>query len=480
MTYSPMLVSMRTFIHHNVTYVAKPDPRRGAELGTQSTLELEPQRCPTAERLYDALRHNHTISLGQSTIKALREAREAYLEETRRRNVYGYCTGLGALWKSRGDCGPKWEQRIIEEHARGRGEPVPALVARAFMLSRIIQASQAHAPLRPETLERLVQAYNEGITPQIPRHGSLGASGDLVPTAHLVQCIYQGRGWATEQGQGPPLPCSEALERAGMEPHYPLEPGEALALLNNTSWSTGLLLASSLLIREFLKGVEEAFRRITRVAGCVAEEMDRENLGLKKSLDPQAVEAFSHAPCTSTERLQDPYSIRCTPHVLSPLYALLRQAEELVERELCSPGENPIVHKDRVMHGCHFYAGGLAVYADALSIAVAHAVNLLERQASLLLDKETTGLPEFLAPQGSPVGEMITHYTMAALAARSRQLAAPASVHSLPTSGGQEDIVPQAGEALLKLYDQAILLGDALGLLERLIKAAEELSRGNG
>ncbi len=447
-------------------------------MSTQYTLELEPQRCPTAAMLYEALKHNHPLRLGQSTLKALREAREAYLEETRRRNVYGYCTGLGALWKSKGDCGPEWEERIIAEHARGQGEPAPSLVVRAFMLSRIIQASQAHAPLRPETLERLVHAYNKGITPQIPRHGSLGASGDLVPSAHLVQCVYHGRGWATEQGQGPPLPCSEALERAGMEPHYPLEPGEALALLNNTSWSAGLLLSSMMLIREFLTGVEDSFRRIARVTGCVSEEMERVNLGLKKSLHPRVVEAFSQTPCTSTERLQDPYSIRCAPHVLSPLYALLGHAEELVERELCSPGENPIVYNGRVMHGCHFYAGGLAVYADALSIAVAHAVNLLERQASLLLDNEATGLPAFLAPQGSPVGEMITHYTMAALAARSRQLAAPASVHSLPTSGGQEDIVPQAGEALLKLYDQAIILGDALGLLERLIKAAEDLSRG--
>lgn len=440
----------------------------------KQTLTTGPEECPPISQVAKALEENWSLKLTPVTLRRLEENRAHYEAETARRPVYGYCTGLGGLWQARGDCSHEWEENIIQEHARGTGESAPALLARSFMLSRIIQASRARAPLRPETLQRLVDAYNAGITPLIPQRGSLGASGDLVQSAHLAQCIYMGRGWAIAGTGTPPLPCSEALERAGMEPRYSLEPGEALALINNTAWTTGVALASLTRLWRIVDRLLRNHRLLSRITGCVGEEFSQEYLEEKKNIPHPLAREFSQTPCTTTSRLQDPYSIRCAPHTLAPLYTLVKALEETVSRELCSPGENPLIIGGKVYHGCHFHAGSVGVYCDALSIALVAALNMVERQASQLLDPNTTGLPAFLAGPESPVGEMITHYTLAAIVARARLLAAPASIHSIPTSGGQEDVVPQAAEAALKLWELTQLAEDALGLQERILKVAAE------
>ncbi len=405
-------------------------------------------------------------------LERLDEAREAYLEEARRRRVYGYCTGLGAL-HSRSGCGPGYERRVLEEHAVGAGPHAHPYIVRAFMATRILQLTAGQAPVRSSAALRILEALNHRITPLVPLYGSVGASGDLAPSAHAFLCIYYGVGEALYGGER--VTCAEALEASGLGV-LELEPGEALALINNTAWSTGAAALGVEAARRALSLWLDAARASLEAAGCNPEHYDPGVLSTRRHRGvAEAAERLRGCP-RPTGRLQDPYSLRCTPMIGGAALELIEYARGVVEREACAPTENPTVAHGRVWHWCGFHAIYPGLAADAAALSVSHLVGASERRIAQLLRGEVTGLPDFLAGEGSPVGAMITQYTAASMAAEARRESCPATVHSIPTSGLQEDYVSMAPMAAYKLVRLAGLLAMTAAIEESLARAAASWS----
>jgi len=407
------------------------------------------------------------VDLALTVAERLDDARARYTREASRRRVYGYCTGLGEMYEHEGHCGPEWEHRILAEHAVQTGTPAPPLAVRAFLAVRLLQLSRGTAPVRSIVARRIAEALNHGITPVIPLYGSVGASGDLAPSAHAFLCLYYGEGAAIHGGTR--MSCSEALERAGLQP-LPLEPGEALALINNTAWSTGLAILAIWLVEYGFRESLSAARVSLETARCNPEHYSPIIAKLRPSRGLQRVlEALEGVQCPGG-RLQDPYSLRCIPLIYGAVRDALDHARLLVEAEACSSTENPAVCGEGVLHWCGFHSVQVGLAADYARIAVSHLANTIERRIAQLMRSEITGLPPFLASPDSSVGAMMAHYTAASLAGLLRQYASPASVHSLPTSGLQEDVVPQSPNS-------AILLGRAAVMLLRLVALERAVAR---
>ncbi len=414
-------------------------------------VNVRPEWCPRLEDIVEASRGARVI-ISEEALDRLDTARRAYLEAVERgERVYGYCTGLGARY-SEGvrDCSSGHERRVLEEHAMGVGEPAPPVLVRAFLFVRLVQLSRGRAPVRGVVAERLAALLNEGVTPRIPLYGSVGASGDLAPSAHAFLCAYYGVGEALVGGRW--VPCREALEEAGLEV-LPLEPGEALALINNTAWSTALAALGIYGLEAVVDAVVDNTASVLGVCGCNPEHYDPRVLEAKAH--PGIVEVSNRLEGLSCrgDRLQDPYSLRCTPMILGVARDALRFARSLVEAEACSSPENPVVVDGRVYHWCGFHSVAAGVAGDVARMAAAHVANLVERRIATMLRGDVTGLPEFLAGPEDTVGAMIAQYTAAALAASTRRLSAPASVHSIPTSGLQEDVVPMSPDSGYTLLD---------------------------
>jgi len=416
----------------------------------------------------------HSLDLSDVDFHVLDEARSIYLREASGRRVYGYCTGLGDL-QGRGGCPD--ELTVLREHAAGVGPAAHPVIVRGFLYVRLLQLAAGGAPVRGLVAERLADALYSDVVPVVPLYGSVGASGDLAPSAHAFLCLYYGEGEAFYRGER--MPCSEALARAGLG-RLGLERGEALALMNNTAWSTALaslgVAAGERAIRFWLTHAAPASMK---EAGCVAEHYEPRLLARRHPGAARVAEALARAECRAVERLQDPYSLRCAPMVVGAALDVLGWARGVLEREACSPTENPTVHCGRVVHWCGFHAIYPAVAADAAAVALAHVAGLVDRRVAQLLRGEITGLPDYLAVEGSSVGAMLAQYTTAALAARSRWLASPASPHSIPTSGLQEDYVSMAPLAGLRLLELAghVAVGAAIELA---VAEAASLARAGG
>ncbi len=412
------------------------------------------------------------VVVGDSLVKMLNSAREALESEASKRRVYGYCSGLGALMDLRGVCDPEWEHRVLIEHAVGIGPWAPAEISRLFLFIRLLQMSQGLDPIRGLLALRISEVLNSGITPLIPTRGSTGASGDLIPSAHAFLCILRGSGYALYKGSM--VDCSEALRSEGLNV-IELKPGEALVLINNTAWSTAILAYSIIKLEDMiLKSL-----RVTKIAlelcRCVEEHYSSIVSKIKKypglSL---ALKMLDGLQCLNSGRLQDPYSLRCTPFIYGALLDIIEVSKDIIMREACSTSTNPVVLDGIVVHSCAFHAVNLAIIADLLAIGVAHVANIIERRVTQLFRKDITGLPDFLA-KDTPVGSMIEGYVATSLVARLRALATPHSIHSLPVSGLQEDVIPHAGEATLRLIEVIELLGELIGIEERVVAKAYSL-----
>ncbi|MEB3862309.1 MAG: aromatic amino acid ammonia-lyase [Desulfurococcales archaeon] len=426
---------------------------------------VSPSRCPSLEDLHLASQGARVV-VEHSVYSLLDEARAVYLREAERRSVYGYCTGLGDLYSAKARCGPGFEERVLREHAAGAGPYAPEWMARAFLYARLSQLARGRAPVRGVVAGRIAEALNHGVVPAIPLYGSVGASGDLAPSAHAFLCTHLGIGYALSGGGLEP--CRDALARAGLEP-LALEPGEALALINNTAWSTALaglgVYYSLHLLGESLEAAGESLG----VTGCNPEHFSSGLLEARPLLDRDTM-----VEGCSGDRLQDPYSIRCIPQVYSAVKAALAHARGMVEAELCSSTENPLVAGGRVIHSCSFHSIAAGLAADYAGLALASLANMVERRIAQLMRSSITGLPEYLAGEDSSVGAMIIQYTAASLAARVRRLAQPSTVHNIPTSGLQEDIVPMSPDSGLKLLS----IVDALAWLVAAERLVTNIARG--
>jgi histidine ammonia-lyase len=380
------------------------------------------------------------------------------------RPVYGVTTGFGALANT--NIAParraELQHALIRSHAAGVGAPMPREVVRAMMLLRVRSLALGHSGVRPLVAQALVDLLNHDVTPWVPEHGSLGASGDLAPLAHCA-LVLLGEGWVVGK-DGARVPGGEALHTAGLAP-IELAAKEGLALINGTDGMLGMLLLAIADTRHLFTMAD--------VTGALAVEAmlgsDRPFLPELHTIRPHPGQAVSAANMYRllqrsaimdshrddlTHAVQDAYSMRCAPQVAGAARDTLDFATLVAGRELVSVVDNPVVLTDgRVLSTGNFHGAPLGFAADFLAIAAAEVGSISERRVDRLLDVcRSRGLPPFLAPDpGVNSGLMIAQYTAAGIVAENRRLASPASVDSVPTSGMQEDHVSMGWAATRKL-----------------------------
>ncbi len=378
--------------------------------------------------------------------------------------VYGISTGFGALADRH--IGPEQrvqlQHRVVRSHAAGLGDPVDAEVVRAMMFLRLKTLASGRTGARPLIAATLAAILNAGITPLVPRHGSLGCSGDLAPLAHCALVLI-GEGEAAGP-DGRVGPAREILAAAGIEP-VRLAAKEGLALINGTDGMLGMLILSL-----------ADLARLCTVADITAAMSTEALLGTDQVLLPslhlplrphpgQAASAdnmlrlLAGSQIVASHRLddtrvQDAYSLRCAPQVAGAVRDTLAHASQVADRELAAAIDNPVVLDDgTVSSNGNFHGAPLAYVLDFLAIAAADLGSMSERRTDRMLDPARSGgLPAFLAADpGVDSGLMIAHYTQAAMVSENKRLAVPASADSIPTSAMQEDHVSMGWSAATKL-----------------------------
>jgi histidine ammonia-lyase len=387
--------------------------------------------------------------------------------------AYGINTGFGLLAQTRipDDQLAELQKNLVLSHSAGIGKDLDPAIVRLIMCLKVISLSRGFSGVRPVVVRTLLLCINQQVTPCIPEKGSVGASGDLAPLAHMALCLI-GQGHAYYGGQR--LPAAEALAEAGIEP-LELGPKEGLALLNGTQASTslalvGLFSAENLyaaatvcgaLSVDALKGSVAPFdARIHEVRGQPGQIMAAR---LYRNLLQGSEILESHVNC---DRVQDPYSLRCQPQIMGACLDLINNASETLLREANAATDNPLIFENGdVISGGNFHAEPVAMAADTLAIAIAEMGSLSERRIAILVDPKMSGLPAFLVENsGINSGFMIAQVTAAALASENKTFAHPASVDSLPTSANQEDHVSMATFAARRLIDMSENTGGVLAV----------------
>jgi histidine ammonia-lyase len=374
--------------------------------------------------------------------------------------VYGVNTGFGALAEVRISAAQvvQLQQNLVRSHSSGVGAPLQRDAVRGMMLLRAAVLATGRSGARAICCERLCELLAAGVHPVIPARGSVGASGDLAPLAHLALGMM-GEGEAEYRGEV--LPAAEALRRAELAP-LQLEAKEGLTLLNGTQHMTavgGLAVVDA-----------DATCRVADIAGAMSLEALK---GTVRAFDPRIVAARPHPGQIAVGQLlrellagseiaeshkdcgkvQDPYSLRCMPQVHGATRDVLAFARTVLEREASSSTDNPLVVDDELISGGNFHGQPVALALDAAAIAIAELANISERRVEQLVNPHlSSGLPPFLAPDsGLNSGFMIAQVAAAALVSENKVLAHPASVDSIPSSAGREDHVSMGATAALKL-----------------------------
>src|SRR5215210_2071938 len=396
-------------------------------------------------------RQGARVAMGEEARERVRASRrrvERMIDDVR--PVYGVTTGFGALANTRIAEEERLElqRSLLLSHAAGMGPFVEPEVVRAMMAIRAKTLSAGYSGVRPELVDALIAFLNADLTPAVPEHGSLGASGDLAPLAHVGLCLV-GEGRLLEGGE--PVPAREAMERAGIRP-FQLATKEGLALINGTDGMLAMLILSLEDLKVLLKTADvTAAMSVEALLGT--DRVFREELHTLRAHPGQLASAgniarlLSGSPIVASHRdsphlIQDAYSLRCSPQVFGAARDTWDHASVVAGRELASVTDNPVVLSDgRVESVGNFHGEPLALVLDFLAIAASEVGAITERRIDRMLDpRRSEGLPAFLSPRpGVNSGFMIPHYTAAALAEENRRLANPASTGSLPTSATQED-----------------------------------------
>jgi histidine ammonia-lyase len=394
-------------------------------------------------------------------MRAAREVVEAAAREPAR--TYGVNTGFGRLVSKTipPELADELQVRLLRSHACGVGQPYPDEIVRAALLLRANALATGCSGTRVEVAELLVECLNRGLLPRVPSRGSVGASGDLAPLAHLALPLV-GEGEARVEEEL--LPGGEALHRVGLEP-LQLRAKEGLSLINGTQFmaafgALGVMRARRLataadiacaLTVEALEGSRQSFRHeIQELRPLRGQSESAANL--RRMLEGSTV-MQSHRWC---DRVQDAYSLRCAPQVHGASRDLLRYVEETVAVELNAATDNPLVLVDQgeIVSNGNFHGQPLAFALDALAIAVSELSSISERRTERLVNPSLSeGLPAFLASDGGlNSGFMIPQYVAASLVSENKALCHPASVDSIPTSAGQEDHVSMGNASGLKAW----------------------------
>ncbi len=406
-------------------------------------------------RLEDVVRvarNNVPVALSGTALPGILASRNYVLEIlAEKKVVYGITTGVGELSSHYipPEQAEQLQENLIRSHAANVGEPLDKETVRAMVLLRANALAKGFSGVRVELIQTLLDMLNHDIYPYIPSQGSVGASGDLSPLAHLA-LILTGQGECLENGRR--VPAKTVLKKNHISP-LRLQPKEGLALINGTQVmaAIGCLVLSDAenLLRyaqiagamslEALKGTARAFdARIHRARPYPGQLKIAANM--LKLVDGSAIIA-SHAHC---DKVQDAYTLRCIPQVYGAVYDTLQFVRGTLETEINAATDNPLIFaEDRdVISGGNFHGEPLAFAMDYLGIALSEIANISERTVDRLVNPHVSGLPPFLAEgNGLNSGYMIAQYTAAALVSENKVLAHPASVDSIPTSAGQEDHV---------------------------------------
>lgn len=380
--------------------------------------------------------------------------------------AYGINTGFGILAKTRipDEKLEELQRNLILSHSVGTGELLSDAVVRLIMLMKIGSLARGFSGVRPLIIDTLIALYNAGIMPAIPAKGSVGASGDLAPLAHMTLAML---GVGQVRVEGKLVEANVALQNAGIAPVV-LAAKEGLALINGTQVSTALALHGLFMTERLLeaamvagslsldaaKGSDAPFdARVHEVRGqpgqIAAASIYRQLV---------AASAIRASHLVGDERVQDPYSLRCQPQVMGAIMDLIANVSRTLLIEANAVTDNPLIFPEtgEIISGGNFHAEPVAFAADTLALAIAEIGGLAERRIALLIDASLSGLPPFLVRDpGVNSGFMIAHVTAAALASENKSLAHPASVDSLPTSANQEDHVSMATFGARRLDDMA-------------------------
>jgi histidine ammonia-lyase len=405
-----------------------------------------------------------TVSLTDNARRRIVESNELVAELVASgEQVYGVNTGFGQLAQVRieADELTHLQENLVRSHAVGVGDALDDDIVRLVMLMKVIALAEGFSGVRLELVDALCALINNKIYPYIPSQGSVGASGDLAPLAHMAGVLI---GVGEARVAGTIVPAELALQQAGLEP-IRLAPKEGLALLNGTQVSTALALAAifrtenvlaatlaaGAMASDAIKGSDTPFdKRIQSVRGHGGQIAVA---GVLRELMRGSDIRASHVECS---RVQDPYSIRCQPQVAGACLDVLRHVCRVIETEANAVTDNPLVFAESraVLSGGNFHAEPVALAADYLALAIAELGSLAERRIALLIDSHLSGLPAFLVEEGGlNSGFMMAQVTAAALTSENKTYAHPASVDSIPTSANQEDHVSMATFAARRLHD---------------------------
>jgi histidine ammonia-lyase len=396
--------------------------------------------------------------------------------------VYGVNTGFGKLASTRisRDDLETLQRNLIRSHSVGVGEPLAPAVVRLVLALKATSLARGFSGVRPAVIDTLIAVHNAGLVPYVPSQGSVGASGDLAPLAHMTLALM---------GEGEMLvgdvrkPALSVLREAGLDP-LKLEAKEGLALINGTQTSTALALHALLSFEPVLEAA--------LVVGALTVDAAR---GSDGPFDPR-IHALRGQPgqidvaryyrrllegsvirkshLEGDDRVQDPYCLRCQPQVVGACLDQLRHAALVLVREANAVTDNPLVFPDdgQMISGGNFHAEPVALACDAMAVAIAEVGAIAERRIAMLIDAGVSRLPPFLtADAGLNSGFMIAHVTAASLASENKSLAHPASVDSLPTSANQEDHVSMATFAARRLQPMITNTAHILGI--ELLAAAQ-------
>jgi histidine ammonia-lyase len=395
--------------------------------------------------------------------------------------VYGINTGFGSFAEVRvpHEALTVLQRNLLRSHAAGVGDPLPTAAVRATMALRANVLACGYSGVRVETLEALIALLNAGIHPVVPRRGSVGASGDLAPLAHLA-LVLVGEGEVMGPGGGV-LPGGDALLAAGLGP-VSLAPKEGLALINGTQPSAAIA-ALALLDAERLAHAADVAAALSidglrgstrpfdpRIHAARPYDGQGQSAAMIAALMAGSAINASHADCG---RVQDAYSMRCAPQVHGAARDVLAHVRRTLAIELNAATDNPMVFaaEGDIVSGGNFHGAPVALAADLLAIAVTHLATISERRTDRLLNPASSGLPPFLTRHGGvESGLMMTQVTAAALASELKGLAHPASVDTIPTSGNKEDHVSMSMAAACKA-EQAVSIARQVIAIELLCAA---------
>ena len=412
--------------------------------------------------LYNVAFNHERVEIGAGTEALLLERRRFLEEESKKHTIYGVNTGFGILADKRisPDDLETLQRNIVLSHAAGIGEPIAEELVRAIMLVRANSLCKGFSGIRPDIVLQLVEMLNRGVLPLVPSKGSVGASGDLAPLAHIAmgmigqgKCVYEGR----------TMDSAEALSRAGLMPIV-LKSKEGLSLLNGTAFMAGIGGCASFMAREvFEQAIEVSAMAVDALMGSTSPFDERVHAArphpgqsyvakrLRDCLEKSEIRT-SHLKC---DRVQDAYTLRTIPQVYGAVLDTIEYVCSVLEREINSATDNPLIFENGdAISGGNFHGEPVALAMDFLSIALTDMGNMIERRIDRLVNPKLNDLPPFLTTgkEGLNSGYMIWQYTAAALASENKTLAHPASADSIPTSGFQEDHVSMGAWGARKLW----------------------------